>query len=103
MLNMRIKEKEGTTKELRKELCIANETYNELSEHLEINDVKQRVDNEFSEKLENKTSQPVTGKCYHCTRTIESIKSWRGVEEELKHAREKGEIIRNRKKRWTQT
>lgn len=75
MLNMRIKEKEGTTKELRKELCIANETYNELSEHLEINDVKQRVDNEFSEKLENKTSQPVTGKCYHCTRTIESIKS----------------------------
>lgn len=58
MLNMRIKEKEGTTKELRKELCIANETYNELSERLEqeINDMKQRVDNEFSEKLENKTS-----------------------------------------------
>lgn len=67
MLNMRIKEKEGTTKELRKELCMANETYDD--------DVKQRADNEFSEKLENKTSQPVTGKCYHCTRTIESIKS----------------------------
>lgn len=64
---MRIKEKEGTTKELRKELCMANETYDD--------DVKQRADNEFSEKLENKTSQPVTGKCYHCTRTIESIKS----------------------------
>lgn len=49
MPNMRIKEKEGTTKELRKELCIANETYNELSERLEqeINDMKQRVDNEF--------------------------------------------------------
>lgn len=67
MLNMRIKEKEGTTKELRKELCMANETYDD--------DVKQRADNEFSEKLENKTSQPVTGKCYHCTRTIESVKS----------------------------
>lgn len=67
MLNMRIKEKEGTTKELRKEVCMANETYDD--------DVKQRADNEFSEKLENKTSQPVTGKCYHCTRTIESIKS----------------------------
>lgn len=49
ILNMRIKEKEGTTKELRKELCIPNETYNELSERLEqeINDMKQRVDNEF--------------------------------------------------------
>lgn len=67
MLNMRIKEKEGTTKELRKEVCMGNETYDD--------DVKQRADNEFSEKLENKTSQPVTGKCYHCTRTIESIKS----------------------------
>ena len=67
MLNMRIKEKEGTTKELRKEVCMENETYDD--------DVKQRADNEFSEKLENKTSQPVTGKCYHCTRTIESIKS----------------------------
>lgn len=67
MLNTRIKEKEGTTKELRKEVCMANETYDD--------DVKQRADNEFSEKLENKTSQPVTGKCYHCTRTIESIKS----------------------------